>query len=49
MLSDDVEEAGYVLLCVGEPETDCKIRTIEEVRKQQILSGFIIALLSVQS
>lgn len=31
MLSDDVAGEGYVLLCVGEPETDCKIKIIPEV------------------
>ena len=31
MLDDDVKEKGYALLCVSTPQTDCKIRTIEEV------------------
>lgn len=30
MLSDDVAEQGYALLCVSEPLTDCKIKTVPE-------------------
>lgn len=31
MLDDDAKEKGYTLLCVSEPQEDCKIATIEEV------------------
>lgn len=30
MLSDDVLERGYALLCVAYPQSDCRIRTIPE-------------------
>ena len=30
MLSDDVVERGYALLCVAYPSSDCHIRTIPE-------------------
>ncbi|CAK9150863.1 unnamed protein product [Ilex paraguariensis] len=30
MLSDDVVERGYTLLCVSYPQSDCHIRTIPE-------------------
>ncbi|BBN68532.1 2Fe-2S ferredoxin-like superfamily protein [Prunus dulcis] len=30
MLSDDVVEGGYTLLCVSYPQSDCHIRTIPE-------------------
>jgi ferredoxin len=30
MLSDDVREDGYALLCVATPLSDCAIREIEE-------------------
>jgi len=30
MLSEDVAEKGYALLCVAQPSTDCKIVTITE-------------------
>jgi hypothetical protein len=32
MLSEDVQEKGYALLCVSLPQSDCKIRIIPEVR-----------------
>lgn len=32
MLSDDVAEKGYALLCMAMPQTDCKIITVSEVR-----------------
>lgn len=32
MLSEDVQEKGYCLLCVAMPQTDCDIQVIEEVR-----------------
>lgn len=30
MLSDDVVEKGYALLCVSMPQSDCKVRVILE-------------------
>ncbi|KAJ4834364.1 Ferulic acid decarboxylase 1 [Turnera subulata] len=30
MLSDDVVESGYTLLCVSYPRSDCRIKTIPE-------------------
>lgn len=33
MLSDDVKEKGYALLCVSYPQTDCNIQVIEEVSR----------------
>lgn len=30
MLSDDVVESGYTLLCASYPRSDCRIRTIPE-------------------
>lgn len=30
MLSDDVAQKGYALLCVSVPQSDCKIQTVEE-------------------
>jgi len=32
MLDEDVQEKGYALLCVAQPQSDCKVQTIEEVR-----------------
>ena len=31
MLDEDVQEKGYALLCVAQPQSDCEICTIEEV------------------
>ena len=31
IMSEDVAEKGFALLCVSEPLTDCKIKTIPEV------------------
>lgn len=31
MLSDDVAEKGYALLCMAMPQTDCKLMTVSEV------------------
>ncbi len=31
MLSEDVKEKGYCLLCVAMPQSDCAIEVIEEV------------------
>lgn len=30
MLSEDVAEKGYALLCMAQPKTDCKILTVSE-------------------
>lgn len=35
MLDDEVKAKGYALLCVSTPKSDCKVRTIEEVRGLQ--------------
>lgn len=35
MLDEDVQEKGYALLCVAQPQSDCMVQTIEEVRVQQ--------------
>ena len=32
MLDEDVQEKGYALLCVAQPQSDCTVQTIEEVR-----------------
>lgn len=32
MLSDDVQDMGYALLCVAVPRSDCRVRIIPEVR-----------------
>lgn len=34
MLDEGVQDKGYALLCVAQPRSDCKIRTIEEVSFQ---------------
>ena len=31
MLDEDVQEKGYALLCVAQPQCDCEVQTIEEV------------------
>jgi len=31
MLDEDAKEKGYALLCVSEPQSDCRIRVIDEV------------------
>ena len=38
MLSDDVREAGFVLLCCGRPVGDCTVKTVPEVRPQTCVS-----------
>lgn len=30
MLDEDVQEKGYALLCVAQPQSDCTVQTIEE-------------------
>lgn len=30
MLDEDVQEKGYALLCVAQPQSDCMVQTIEE-------------------
>lgn len=37
MLDDDVKQKGYALLCVSTPQSDCKVRIIEEVRRNHRL------------
>lgn len=31
MLDEEAKEKGYTLLCVSEPQSDCKVAIIEEV------------------
>ena len=31
MLDDTAKEKGYALMCVAEPQSDCRIKVIEEV------------------
>ena len=38
MLDDDAVEAGYALLCVSEPRSDCRVRIIEEARAWRVPS-----------
>ena len=35
MLSEEVKEKGYVLLCVAQPQGSCKVRVIPEVSSRQ--------------
>lgn len=52
MLSDDVAEKGYALLCMAMPQTDCKIMTVSEVcasrgvgwRRVLLLAGLRLAV-----
>ncbi|GLC42785.1 Ferulic acid decarboxylase 1 [Pleodorina starrii] len=41
MLSDDVAEKGYTLLCVATPKSDCKVMTIseDELLDLQLVAG----------
>ena len=32
MLDENVQEKGYALLCVAQPQSDCTVQIIEEVR-----------------
>jgi|Laugresbdmm110sd_1035091.scaffolds.fasta_scaffold62335_1 hypothetical protein len=32
MLSEDVKEKGFVLLCCGRPLGDCTVKTVDEAR-----------------
>ena len=34
MLSSDVADKGFVLLCCGRPESDCSVATVDEVRRR---------------
>ena len=36
MLSSDVADKGFVLLCCGRPESDCSVATVDEVRQQRV-------------
>ena len=31
MLDEEAKEKGYALMCVAEPQSDCRIKVIEEV------------------
>lgn len=31
MLDENVQDKGYALLCVAQPQSDCEVQTIEEV------------------
>eukprot|EP00850_Spirogloea_muscicola_P023092 SM000328S12462 [mRNA] locus=s328:81613:83195:+ [translate_table: standard] len=41
MLSDDVQELGYALMCVSYPRSDCKVRIIpeEELLSLQLMTS----------
>ncbi len=39
MLDEGAKEKGYALLCVSEPQSDCRIRVIDEVSRWPLLSG----------
>jgi len=43
MLSDDVQEQGYVLVCASRPLSDCLVKTVPEVRalRYQVLRDTI--------
>ena len=34
MLSSDVADKGFVLLCCGRPESDCSVKTVDEARRR---------------
>ena len=34
MLDEEAKEKGYALMCVAEPQSDCRIKVIEEVRTE---------------
>jgi hypothetical protein len=34
MLSSDVADKGFVLLCCGRPESDCSVMTVDEARRR---------------
>jgi len=38
MLDEDAKGKGYALLCVSEPQSDCRIRVIDEVRLWLLLA-----------
>jgi ferredoxin len=31
MLDEEAKEKGYALMCVAEPQSDCRIKVIDEV------------------
>jgi len=45
MLSDDVAEKGYALLCMAVPQTDCKIMTVSEVGRCHCLAQHLLTWL----
>lgn len=40
MLSEDVIDQGYALLCVSTPDTDCRVKIIEE---EELLNVQLVA------
>ena len=49
MLSDDVAEQGFVLLCCGRPESDCAVRTVDEARRRTRVRAAALVILHTKS